>query len=138
MNWLRFVRQRTRLARSVLSSSRAIFCISDFPGRGLRLLNRDTSGAHGIKRLDSPLALSRISNLLFQPCHRGPNVITRRFDVVGSRRAHVSVPQDLLNHHIGHSQAVQIAPKATPGSVPSVPLGNRTVALVLMACSLVV
>jgi hypothetical protein len=39
------------------------------------------------------------------------------------------VPQDSLNHQFGHAQAVEIAPQATPASVPAVPLGKGTVAL---------
>jgi hypothetical protein len=35
--------------------------------------------------------------------------------------------EDSLNHNIRNTQAIQIAPKATPGSVPAVPLGNVAV-----------
>jgi len=78
-------------------------------------------------RLDSArLNFSRLRDSIFERCHCVPNVVSRRLDVVGSRGADVRVLQDSLNHHIRHSQAVQIAPQATPGSVPAVPLGNPT------------
>ena len=84
------------------------------------------------------LDLARLCDPIFQHRHRIPNFVIRSFDVVVGRRADVRVTQDSLNHLLRHSQAVQVAPKATPGSVPTVPLGSGAVPLVFVIRSLMV
>jgi hypothetical protein len=74
----------------------------------------------------------RLSDSIFQHCHRVPHVLCRRLDVVGRCGAYVRVPKDSLNHHFGDSQAVKIAPQATPGRVPAAP--SRRVLSRLKSC----
>jgi hypothetical protein len=73
------------------------------------------------------LPLRCLCNVILQLRHCAANIGGGCFDVVSCRRAHVRMTEDSLNHNIRNTQAIQIAPKATPGSVPAVPLGNVAV-----------
>lgn len=42
--------------------------------------------------------------------------------------------EDSLNHDVWHTEAVEVAPKAPPCSMPSMPLSDALVSLVLVVC----
>jgi hypothetical protein len=76
-------------------------------------------------------------NTSFQFFHCGPDVSGGRFDVVRCGCAHVRVSEDSLDHHIRHTQAIQVASQSSPGCVPAMPFGDASVAPVRMAYLLV-
>jgi len=67
--------------------------------------------------------------LVFQLRHRSSNVNSCSLDVVRRRGAHVRVSEDSLNHHIRHTEMVQVASQSAPRRVPPVLLWQARVIL---------
>jgi len=82
--------------------------------------------------------MSRLSDVVFEYHHCISNIVGRSLDVVRCRRAHTGVSENSLNHHIRHSEAIQVASQSSPGSVPTVPLRDAAVTIVSVVCFLVV
>jgi predicted RNA binding protein YcfA (HicA-like mRNA interferase family) len=76
----------------------------------------------------------RFRDVVFQLRHRISNVKGSGFDVVRRRGAHVRMSEDSLNHHIRHTETVQVASRPTPCRVPAVPLRDASVTFVRMVC----
>jgi hypothetical protein len=68
----------------------------------------------------------------FELGHGISNVISDGLDVVRCRSAHIRMSEDSLNHHVRHAKAIQIASESTPRRVPSVPLSDASITLVVM------
>lgn len=76
--------------------------------------------------------LNRARDVPFQLRHCTADILGSRLDVIRRRGAHVRVAKNALNHHVRHSQAIQVAPQAAPCCVPAVPLGKTAVPLVFV------
>jgi hypothetical protein len=66
----------------------------------------------------------RFRDMVSQFRHGISNVNRGSLDVVSRRCAHIRMSEDSLNHHVRHTEAVQVTSQSAPRSVPAVPLGE--------------